>query len=110
MLQLSYGLSTEYTKRPQAREDSDFNAERHLFSKYYIAQIMQLGEEGIHDAWNKVSRDSQPDSWQVRAASKLAELIVHCAQERTLAASQPRCDSRCVCRLSGDVQLNGRKD
>lgn len=49
-------MSTEYTKRPQAQEDRAFDAERQLFSKYYIAQIMQLGEEGIHDAWSKVSK------------------------------------------------------
>ena len=51
-VQLSYGLSTEYTKKPTSNED--FNAERQLYSKYYISQILQLGEEGIHDAWNKV--------------------------------------------------------
>lgn len=52
-MQLSYGLSTEYAKKPQVNEE--FNAERQLYSKYYISQILQMGEEGIHDAWNKVS-------------------------------------------------------
>jgi hypothetical protein len=53
-LQLSYGLSSEYAKKPQASENSKFNAERQLYSKYYISQILQMGEEGIHDAWSKV--------------------------------------------------------
>ena len=52
--QLSYGLSTEYANKPQAKQSSKFDAERQLYSKYYISQIMQLGEEGIHDAWSKV--------------------------------------------------------
>ncbi len=52
-MQLSYGLSTEYAKKPQVNEE--FNAERQLYSKYYISQILQMGEEGIHDAWNKVA-------------------------------------------------------
>ena len=54
-LQLSYGLSTEYTKKPQATDESKFDADRQLYSKYYVSQIMQMGEEGIHDAWHKVS-------------------------------------------------------
>lgn len=54
LLQLSYGLSSEYAKKPQASENAKFNAERQLYSKYYISQILQMGEEGIHDAWSKV--------------------------------------------------------
>lgn len=53
-LQLSYGLSSEYTKKPQATDEAKFDADRQLYSKYYVSQIMQMGEEGIHDAWVKV--------------------------------------------------------
>ena len=57
LAQLSYGLSSEYTKKPQA-DESKFDADRQLYSKYYVSQIMQMGEEGIHDAWIKVTLHS----------------------------------------------------
>lgn len=66
-MQLSYGLSTEYAKKPSANED--FNAERQLYSKYYISQILQMGEEGIHDAWNKVMLLQLPKVLKVLAVS-----------------------------------------
>ena len=56
LAQLSFGLSTEYSKKPvQQEEKSDkVDADRQLYAKYYVSQIMQLGEEGIRDAWSKV--------------------------------------------------------
>ena len=54
-VQLSYGLSSEYSKSPAAEKtDSEkVDADRQLYAKYYVSQIMQMGEEGIRDAWNK---------------------------------------------------------
>ncbi len=54
--QLSYGLSSEYSKSPAAEKtDSEkVDADRQLYAKYYVSQIMQMGEEGIRDAWSKV--------------------------------------------------------
>lgn len=53
-MQLSYGLSGEYTTKPaQARADV-VDADQQIYAKYYVSQILQLGEEGIRDAWYKV--------------------------------------------------------
>ncbi len=54
--QLSFGLSTEYSKKPaqQDAKSDKVDADRQLYAKYYVSQIMQLGEEGIRDAWSKV--------------------------------------------------------
>jgi len=56
--QLSFGLSTEYSKKPaqQDAKSDKVDADRQLYAKYYVSQIMQLGEEGIRDAWSKVGR------------------------------------------------------
>lgn len=53
-LQLSYGLSTEYSKSPADSKSDNIDADRQIYAKYYVSQIMQLGEEGIRDAWSKV--------------------------------------------------------
>ena len=62
-MQLSYGLSSEYSKSPAAEKtDSEkVDADRQLYAKYYVSQIMQMGEEGIRDAWNKAI--ARPISW-----------------------------------------------
>jgi hypothetical protein len=58
-VQLSYGLSSEYSKGPATENSAEkaekVDADRQLYAKYYVSQIMQMGEEGIRDAWNKVS-------------------------------------------------------
>ena len=54
-LQLSYGLSTEYSKSPANAKSDTIDADRQIYAKYYVSQIMQLGEEGIRDAWSKAS-------------------------------------------------------
>ena len=66
LAQLSFGLSTEYSKKPaQQEEKSDkVDADRQLYAKYYVSQIMQLGEEGIRDAWSKVSLGPDGEAWQ----------------------------------------------
>ena len=66
LAQLSFGLSTEYSKKPaQQEEKSDkVDADRQLYAKYYVSQIMQLGEEGIRDAWSKVSLGPYGEAWQ----------------------------------------------
>jgi len=58
--QLSFGLSTEYSKKPaqQDAKSDKVDADRQLYAKYYVSQIMQLGEEGIRDAWSKVGPGS----------------------------------------------------
>lgn len=61
-MQLSYGLSSEYSKSPAAEKtDSEkVDADRQLYAKYYVSQIMQMGEEGIRDSWSKASRQPHP--------------------------------------------------
>ncbi|KAK9809313.1 hypothetical protein WJX73_004061 [Symbiochloris irregularis] len=55
---LSYGLSGEYTNKPaQARADV-VDADQQIYAKYYVSQILQLGEEGIRDAWYKATSSS----------------------------------------------------
>jgi hypothetical protein len=53
-VQLSYGLSAEYSKSSAQDSAEKVDADRQIYAKYYVSQIMQLGEEGIRDAWNKV--------------------------------------------------------
>ena len=55
-LQLTYGLSTEYTNKPsqEAGKAEKVDADRDLFAKYYVNQIMSMDESGIKDAWHKV--------------------------------------------------------
>ena len=54
-VQLSYGLSTEYSNKPTEAKAEEVDADQYIYAKYYVSQIMQLGEEGIRDAWYKVS-------------------------------------------------------
>jgi hypothetical protein len=54
-VQLTYGLSTEYTNKPsQEGKAEKVDADRDLFAKYYVNQIMSMDESGIKDAWHKV--------------------------------------------------------
>ena len=53
-VQLSYGLSAEYSKSSAQDSAEKVDADRQIYAKYYVSQIMQLGEEGIRDAWSKV--------------------------------------------------------
>ena len=55
MLQLSYGLSSEYQAKPvQDKRLDAIDPDAQVFSKYYLSQILQLDEQGIRDAWHKV--------------------------------------------------------
>lgn len=57
-LQLSEGLSSEYIKRSDREGDekaAKFNADRQIYSKYYVHQVLQQGEESLRDAWTKAS-------------------------------------------------------
>ena len=54
-MQLSYGLSTEYSDKPSQAKADVVDADQQIYAKYYVSQILQLGEEGIRDAWYKVS-------------------------------------------------------
>ncbi len=53
--QLSYGLSTEYSKQPQASNQGKVDADRDKYAKFYVHQILSMGEEGIRDAYRRVS-------------------------------------------------------
>ena len=54
-LQLSYGLSTEYSKAPQEQPGRDMvDADRDKYAKFYVHPILNLGEVGIRDAYRKV--------------------------------------------------------
>lgn len=55
-MQLSYGLSTEYSNKPAQDKPEVINADQQIYAKYYVSQILQLGEEGIRDAWYKARR------------------------------------------------------
>lgn len=55
--QLTYGLSTEYTNKPSSEGKEKVDADRDVFAKYYVNQILSMDESGIKDAWHKV-RDS----------------------------------------------------
>jgi len=52
--QLSYGLSTEYSKQPQASNQGKVDADRDKYAKFYVHQILSMGEEGIRDAYRRV--------------------------------------------------------
>lgn len=54
-MQLSYGLSTEYSNKPTSEGKEKVDADRDVFAKYYVNQILEMGEEGIRDAWHKAS-------------------------------------------------------
>ena len=62
-LQLSYGLSAEYSKNTAEDSAEKVDADRQIYAKYYVSQIMQLGEEGIRDAWSKVTLFTIPSRW-----------------------------------------------
>lgn len=77
-LQLSEGLSSEYIKNRKT-EDGDvdeetakFDADRQVNSKYFVNQILQQGEEGLRDAWSKVSHKQGGDS------DKLTVVLLPC--------------------------------
>ena len=53
--QLGYGLSTEYSKQPQASNQGKVDADRDKYAKFYVHQILSMGEEGIRDAYRRVS-------------------------------------------------------
>lgn len=53
-LQLSFGLSSEYTNKPSEEKQGlveKVNADQKVFAKYYLNQILQVTEEGIASAW-----------------------------------------------------------
>ena len=61
-LQLSEGLSSEYIKRSDREGDekaAKFNADRQIYSKYYVHQVLQQGEESLRDAWTKASQAAE---------------------------------------------------
>jgi hypothetical protein len=52
--QLGQGLSSEYTKSAQADKVDQVDADRDVTARYYLNSVLQMGEEGIRDAWSKV--------------------------------------------------------
>ena len=61
-LQLSEGLSSEYIKRSDREGDekaAKFDADRLIYSKYYVHQVLQQGEESLRDAWTKASQAAE---------------------------------------------------
>lgn len=55
-MQLSTGLSSEYAKKqPQSERVGTLpDPDQQLVFKYYMSQILESGEDGIRDLWNKV--------------------------------------------------------
>jgi hypothetical protein len=56
---LNFGLSTEYVgATKEAGVVSAPDADRHVYSKYYVRSLLKLDEESLKNAWSKV-RPSQ---------------------------------------------------
>lgn len=111
MAQLSFGLSTEYSKKPaqQDAKSDKVDADRQLYAKYYVSQIMQLGEEGIRDAWSKVSCCSQSNLVGLQGGSiawrRMSVIGLMCDTSARLAWSYPSLGRRCSLDIPEQVML-----
>lgn len=53
-VQLGQGLSSEYTRSERTETAENVDADRDVTARYYLNSVLQMGEEGIRDAWSKV--------------------------------------------------------
>lgn len=53
-MQLGQGLSSEYTRSEKTDTAATVDADRDVTARYYLNSVLQMGEEGIRDAWSKV--------------------------------------------------------
>jgi hypothetical protein len=65
---LTFGLSSEYAAATQA-EDKAPDADRSLYSRYYVRSLLKLDEDALKNAWSKVRqtrahRRHNPGHWR----------------------------------------------
>lgn len=85
--QLNAGLSTEYQSKPNANTAPDtVDADKALFAKYYVHQILQMDEDALRAAWNKVGFRMSPASNYDTAGN-------HRQPARPMAAASATCAS-----------------
>eukprot|EP00884_Botryococcus_braunii_P014255 jgi/Botrbrau1/22830/Bobra.0132s0153.1 len=52
---LGQGLSSEYTRSEKTETATNVDADRNVTARYYLNSVLQMGEEGIRDAWSKAT-------------------------------------------------------
>lgn len=55
---LTFGLSSEYAGPDKTASKGDTkgpDADRSLYSRYYVRSLLNLDEEALHAAWSKVN-------------------------------------------------------
>eukprot|EP00884_Botryococcus_braunii_P004374 jgi/Botrbrau1/13938/Bobra.0193s0005.1 len=52
---LGQGLSSEYTRSEKTETATNVDADRDVTARYYLNSVLQMGEEGIRDAWSKAT-------------------------------------------------------
>lgn len=95
---LTYGLSSEYlkyTKEAKAKEKAP-DADRSLYSRYYVQSLLNLDENALHSAWSKASsatkqggdKDSRLQylSWRIWHMRRRHAQVVH--DRRSAAADE----------------------
>ncbi|PSC69593.1 Sucrose-phosphate synthase [Micractinium conductrix] len=103
---LTYGLSTEYlksTRESEAKRKAP-DADRSLYSRYYVQSLLNLDEQALHSAWSKASSATRQGgekdarlvylSWRIwhmrrRHAEVQRALKAHAEEEGEVAASGP---------------------
>lgn len=58
---LTYGLSSEYTSEPSNSDESKIDADRSLYSRYYVQSLLSLDEHALKDAWTKAVTSSRTE-------------------------------------------------
>ena len=58
---LTYGLSSEYTSEPSNADESKIDADRSLYSRYYVQSLLSLDEHALKDAWTKAVTSSRTE-------------------------------------------------
>ena len=58
---LTYGLSSEYTSEPSNSDSKGIDADRSLYSRYYVQSLLNLDEHALKDAWTKAATSTKTD-------------------------------------------------
>lgn len=58
---LTYGLSSEYTSEPSNADTKGIDADRSLYSRYYVQSLLNLDEHALKDAWTKAVTSTRTD-------------------------------------------------
>lgn len=51
---LTFGLSSEYVSTTKEGSGKAPDADRHMYSRYYVRSLLKLDEEALKNAWSKV--------------------------------------------------------